>query len=109
MACRKVLLNSSPAQHRRWLTRASGITTAREPAISVQPNSHCRVRESLAVACQRRLARAEARWATAARAHYNGTSAFTFSRSSYDSAQLWPCVANGVVFDDPGISIGLLG
>ena len=45
--------------------------TSRERHLVVQPDSHCRIREVSGRVPEALLARADARWATAARAHYN--------------------------------------
>lgn len=51
--------------------------TARERALIVQPDSHCRIRQVVGQVPPALQERAEVRWATAARAHYNRDLRFT--------------------------------
>ena len=78
--------------------------TRLERRLIVEPDSHCRLREVGGVTPQALIARAEERWATAARTHYNRdlqfnaqslTVAMTPQRSI--GGRAWPTI----VFDDP--------
>ena len=77
---------------------------SRERRLRVEPDSHCRVREIAGKIPEALLARAEARWATAARAHYNRDLQFNsqslivaMTEQLSIGGRAWPTV----VFSDP--------
>ena len=77
---------------------------SRERMLLVEPDSHCRIREVNGEVPDELVSRAQARWATAARAHYNldlqfNSQSLTVAMTERPSigGRAWPTV----VFEDP--------
>jgi predicted RNA methylase len=77
--------------------------SSRERRLVVEPDSHCRIREVSGRVPEALLTRAETRWATAARAHYNQDLRFN-SQSIIIATTEHPCIGGRawptVVFED---------